>query len=293
MSNLAADQTGPLRVVQGFSPDEDIAPPRRSVAITGGKGGVGKSTVALNLAVALAEQKALTLLVDSDLGMADLNLLLGVAPQRSMLDALAGVSLEEVLVRVHGISLLPALNGSYLLATLGPTGQARILDLIGSLMLRFDSLVIDVAAGIGLSQTTFGSAAYDSIVVVNPEPLSMADAYACIKVLAVERKLEHLYLLPNRVASRFEADELVSRLGELVSRFLDIELTALPSIPADPMVGEAARRGIPLITYQPHCPAARAFRQVERALDIQNRTRSRHHSNWWPGSKLPARGEPR
>jgi flagellar biosynthesis protein FlhG len=283
--------TEPLRVVEG--PGRDESPPRRSIAVTGGKGGVGKSTVALNLALALAQQQASTLLVDTDLGMADLNLLLGVAPERSLLDALAGEPLDDVLVAVHGIHLLPALNGSYLLATLGPAGQARILSLIDSLMQRFDSVVVDVAAGIGLGQTTFGSAASDAIVVVNPEPLSMADAYACIKVLAIERQLEHVYVLPNRVASRFEADEVIGRLGALIDRFLDIDITALPPIPADPMVGESARIGVPLMAYRPTCPAARAFRQVERALDQQHRSRSRGRSPAWRGANVPAQGEPR
>ncbi len=279
----------PLRLVPSLARQPE--PPRRSLAITGGKGGVGKSTVALNLALALAQQRARTLLVDADLGMADLNLLLGLAPERSLLDALAGVPVQDVLVAVHGVHLLPALNGSSLLATLGPTGQSRILALITSAMERFDSLVIDVAAGIGVAQTSFASAAGDAIVVVNPEPLSMADAYACIKVLAIERKLEHAYVLPNRVTSRYEAEDLVNSLGALVRRFLDIELTALPSIPADPAVGESARVGIPLLAYRPDAPAARAFRQVERALQPKSRSGGRAIS--WRGAPVPAQGEPR
>ena len=286
-----SDQSEPLRLVPG--PTRDQEPPRKSIAITGGKGGVGKSTVALNLALALAQQRSRTLLVDTDLGMADLNLLLGVAPEKSLLDALAGAELHEVLVEVHGIHLMPALNGSYLLATLGPSGAGRIMNLITEAMERFDSLVIDVAAGIGVSQTTFGSAGSDAIVVVNPEPLSMADAYACIKVLAVERCLEHVYVLPNRVTSRFEADDLVQSLGALVRRFLDIEMTPLPAIPADPAVAESARVGIPLLAYRPDSPAARAIRQVERALSNQSRNRSGNRAIAWLGAPVPAQGEPR
>ena len=114
------DQAATLRVIHGGS---KAAVPRRAVAVSGGKGGVGKSTVALNLAIAYSQLGARTLMVDTDLGMADLNLLLGVAPDKSLLDALSGTPIEDVLVSAHGIELLPALNGSYLLSTIGPAAQ--------------------------------------------------------------------------------------------------------------------------------------------------------------------------
>src|ERR1041385_6995431 len=139
------DQAATLRVINGDrSTKSPASVPRRAIAVSGGKGGVGKSTVALNL-------------------------LLGVAPDKSLLDALSGTPIEDVLVSAHGIDLLPALNGSYLLSTIGPTAQRRILDLVGSLAERFDTLVVDVAAGIGQAQTTFASATAEAIVVVNPE----------------------------------------------------------------------------------------------------------------------------
>ncbi len=260
-----SDQAKTLRVLRGGKSDS-IPPGRRSLAITGGKGGVGKSTLALNLAVAYAHANARTLLVDTDLGMADLNLLLGVAPDRSMLDALGGASLDDVLVAAHGIHLLPALNGSYLLSTIGPSTQRRVLDIVDSLATRFDTLIMDVAAGIGQSQTAFGGATAEVLVVVNPEPLSMADAYACLKVLANERGVKHAFLLPNRVTSRAQAEEVVARLGALVDRFLDLDITPLPPIPADPAVVEAAQIGIPLVVHAPDSPAARAIRHLTRAL---------------------------
>lgn len=261
---LVTDQAASLRIIRGGT--QDVASLRRAIAVTGGKGGVGKSTVALNLALAHVKAGAQTLMVDTDLGMADLNLLLGVAPERSILDALGGVPVEEILVEAHGLKLLPALNGSYLLSTLGPGGQRRILELVESLATKFDTLVIDIAAGIGQAQTMFASATSDTVVVVNPEPLSMADAYACLKVLATEQKLRHAFVVPNRVTSRAQADELVARLGGLVNRFLELKITALPPIPADPSVGEAAQYGVPLMVHAPDAPAARAIRQVVRAL---------------------------
>ncbi|HET9620977.1 MAG TPA: P-loop NTPase [Kofleriaceae bacterium] len=254
------------------------AVPRRAIAVSGGKGGVGKSTVALNLAIAYSQLGARTLVVDTDLGMADLNLLLGVAPDKSMLDALSGAPLDEVLVKAHGIDLLPALNGSYLLSTIGPAAQRRVLDLVSSLAERFDSLVIDIAAGIGQAQTTFASATADALVVVNPEPLSMADAYACLKTLSIQQGVRHAYVLPNRVTSRAQANELTARLGALVSRFLELEITALPPVPSDPQVAEAAASGVPLMIYAPDSPAARAIRQLTRVLSS---LAPASQSTWW------------
>ncbi|MBC7975475.1 MAG: P-loop NTPase [Myxococcales bacterium] len=280
------DQAATLRVINGSKSTTPV--PRRAIAVSGGKGGVGKSTVALNLAIAYSQLGARTLMVDTDLGMADLNLLLGVAPDKSMLDALSGTPIDEVLISAHGINLLPALNGSYLLSTIGPTAQRRVLELVSSLSERFDTLVIDVVAGIGQAQTTFASATADAIVVVNPEPLSMADAYACLKTLAIQQGVRHAYVLPNRVTSRAQANELTARLGALVTRFLDLEITALPPIPADPQVTESAQYGIPLMIHAPDAPAARAIRQLTRVLSSLAPSAA---TSWWRPAR--AQGESR
>lgn len=237
-----------------------------AISVTGGKGGVGKSTIALNLAMACAGQRARTLLVDAGLGTADLNLMLGVAPQRTMLDALGGTPIDEVLVEAHGLTLLPALNGSYALSTIGPATQRRLLDLVGSLAARFDTLVIDVAAGIGQVQTAIAGATEQTLVVVSPDALSIASAYACLKVLATEQGLRHAYIVPNRITSKAQVEEVSGSLGGLVARFLDLEVTVLPSIPFDSAVAEAAELGIPLLVHAPDAPAARAIRTLARAL---------------------------
>lgn len=240
--------------------------PTHAVSVTGGKGGVGKSTIALNLAVAFADQRARSLMVDTDLGTADLNLLMGLAPPRSILDALGGAPLDRVLVEAHGITLLPALNGSYALSTIGPNAQRRLIELVGTLSSRFDTLVVDVGAGIGAVQTAVAGATAHTLIVVSPEALSIANAYACLKVLCTEQGLRHAYVVPNRITLPMQVDEIAGSLGTLVDRFLDLDITMLPAIPLDPAVGAAAELGVPLLVHAPDAPAARSIRNLAHAI---------------------------
>lgn len=265
MTEPIAIRTLPVR-------SRDAASRPRSIAIAGGKGGVGKSTIAVNLAVGCAQAGAKALLVDTNLGMADLNLLLGIAPGKTWLDALGGTPIENILVQVHGIELLPALNGSYFLATLGATVLRRMRKLIEVLATSFDTVVLDVAAGIGASQTLFASATKDVVVVANPEPLSIAGAYACLKAQATEQNLRHAFVIPNRTSSQVEADEVAAQLTGLVTRFLNLELTVLPPIPPDPSMVEAAHIGVPLLLHSPNAPAARAIRQIVEVLGVARNT---------------------
>lgn len=246
-----------------------ISPRRpRAIAVTGGKGGIGKSALAVNLAVTYAGLGARTLLVDGDLGMADLNLLLGVAPERSALDVIQGLPVDEALVAVHGLHLLPALNGSFQLENMAGEARVRLLDAIDGLATRFDTLVVDIGAGIGRNQVEMTGIVPTVVVVATPEPLALADAYACIKVLSRKHLMRRAYVLPNRVRNQDEADEVVSRLNSLVHRFLDFTLQPLPAIPFDPMVQEAASEGLPVVLSRPDSPASRAIRSAARRLDV-------------------------
>lgn len=265
------DQGAGLRRVTGDDGGNNVVPlihrQHRVLAVTGGKGGVGKSTVALNLAVSWARRGAKTLALDGDMGMADLNLLLGLAPARSLLDLIQGSPVEDVLVEAHGIHLLPALNGSFTLANMDSSARAALLAAVEQLSDQFDTLVVDTPAGIGENAMALAGSVADVVVVATSEPLSLADAYACLKVLATRHGVARAYLLPNAVRSPSEADEVVRRLTALVDRFLGIQLVPLPAIPFDPAVPVAAAAGQPLVLHSPDGPASRALLKAARRMD--------------------------
>jgi flagellar biosynthesis protein FlhG len=240
----------------------------RTLAITGGKGGVGKSMVAVNLAATYAARKLRTLVFDGDLGMADLNLLLGVAPPKSVLDLLKGSSLDDVTTQAHGLYLLPGLNGSHQLANLTPDMRRSLHSEITTASASYDRVVVDTAAGIDESAMSLASWASEVVVVVTTEPLSLADAYAAIKVLSTQYNVARVYLLPNQVRSPEDADEITQMLKTLCGRFLDVEIVDLPAIPLDPMVPLISATGTPIVIANPDTPASRAISKIARILEV-------------------------
>lgn len=240
---------------------------RRYVSISGGKGGVGKSTLAVGLSAHYARQGARTVLVDGDFGMADLNLLLGLAPDRSVLEVMNGSLVDKCLVEAHGLHLLPGLNGSFSVANADEEMQQALLMALRQLTEAFDTVVIDTPAGIDVRNIEVTAAADEVIVVATPEPVSLADAYACLKILKKYANRDRVFLIPNAVKSETQANELTSQLTNLVDHFLDIDLVALPFVPHDPAVPIAASSGVPLTLARPDAPASRAIARLARALD--------------------------
>ncbi len=244
-----------------------LRPRRRFLAVSGGKGGVGKSTLAVNLALSYARLGHRTLAVDGDFGMADLNLLLGLAPGKSLLNVVEGSSLADVLIERHGIHVLPGANGCFRLANPDRFTRHRIAEVLAALRSQFETLVLDTPAGIETNAMAVTAMAEDVLIVATPEPLSLADAYSAIKVLSQQHGVERVYLVPNQVRYAEQGDELAQQLSSLVTHFLGVEIVVLPSIPYDARMSQAAVAGVPLVLSRPDAPVSRAIARVARALD--------------------------
>ena len=241
--------------------------PVRVVAVTGGKGGVGKTNVSVNLAVSLAEMGKRTLLMDADLGLANVDVLLGLSPKFTLADLIAGrCGLEDVLLEgPEGVLVVPASSGFRHMAELTPAEHVGLVHVFSELQRALDFMVVDTAAGISDSVLTFCQAAQDTVVVVCDEPASITDAYALIKVLARERGLDRVHVIANMVRDPNEGRKLYEKLARVCERFLgDVALHYLGAVPQDDWLRRAVQRQQPVVKAYPGSPSARAITDIAR-----------------------------
>jgi flagellar biosynthesis protein FlhG len=239
-------------------------PPRgavRVIAIASGKGGVGKTNLTANLAVALAHHGTRVWVLDADLGLANLDLVLGVRATHTLESVLLGERrLAEVVTEgPAGVRLLPAARGVAELTALTPTQQLQVLDEIDALDGQVDVLLIDVATGLSSNVLYFAAAAGETLVVMTPEPTAIADAYALVKVLATRWGRTTFPVVVNMAATPIDADAAFGRLAGVAREFLGVRLEMAGWIPADDAVRRAVRAQTPLVTAAPASPASRAI----------------------------------
>lgn len=240
--------------------------PVQVIAVSGGKGGVGKTSVAVNLASALGHAGREVLLLDGDLGLANVDVLLGLAPRYTLAHVLSGErSLSEVIVRAPcGLQVAPAASGVARLANLSPAEHAGLLQSFSALGQSLDTLVVDTAAGIADSVLRLAQAAQHVLIVVRDEPTSLTDAYALIKVLSREHGVRRFRVLANMTRDARQGASAFARLERVASRYLDVVLDYAGDVPDDPCMGRSVRLQRPVLEAFPDSPAARAFRTLAR-----------------------------
>lgn len=242
--------------------------PLRVIAVASGKGGVGKTSVAANLAVVLAARGLRTCVLDADLGLANLDVLLGLTPRRSLLHVLRGEArLAEVLVPgPGGILVAPAASGFAELTALTPEQRLALVGEVDGLEERLDVLVVDVGAGVSETVLWFTAAAAETLVVLTPEPTALTDAYALVKLLARRHGRTEFLVLVNMAAGAREADGTFRALASVTERFLKVHLDYQGFVPWDDAVVRAVRVQQPVVLSAPGTPASRAFERLAEGL---------------------------
>jgi flagellar biosynthesis protein FlhG len=224
----------------------------RSIVVTSGKGGVGKTNISLFLAVTLARMRKRVLLLDADLGLANVHILLGTAPRLTLANVVRGeCEIGEIIGQgPNGIDLLPGASGIEAMANLDQTGLARLRGMLGTLEQNYDFMIIDTAAGIGSSVTQLALHADLPLLVMTPEPTSLADAYAMAKVL-FEHGAERIAVIVNMATTDREGMETFDRLAALVVRFLKKQVVLYGTLPFDRNVSRYVKKQQLLVLHDP------------------------------------------
>jgi flagellar biosynthesis protein FlhG len=239
------------------------------IAVTGGKGGVGKTTVAVNLSLALAKLGRRVVLLDADLRLPNIDVMLGLTPTRTLADVIEGrCELRDVLLQgPGGVHIVPAASGAECMAHLSPAQYAGLIHAFSDIGDHLDMLVIDTAAGIGESVVSFVRAAQEVLLVVCDEPTSINDAYALIKLLNRDYGLSRFRVLANLEQSPQEGRNLFAKLNKITDRFLNVTLQYVGAVPYDECMRKAVQKQRAVYEAFPRSKCTQAFQSIARKID--------------------------
>ncbi len=239
-----------------------------SIAVFSGKGGVGKSSLSANLGFCLSESGQRCLLMDCDLGLANLDILLGISSEVTIQDLLTqDISAQRLVQPVApNLDLLPAASGVPELVEMDEDQRALLLKKLEPVISEYAYLILDMAAGLNPTLLAMARAAAKRIVVLTPEPTSLTDAYAVIKVLAAKAEIRDFLILVNQVANREEAQTTHRRLDAAVEKFLGFKTHYLGMVRSDPNMGKAVAKQQALVRIAPKSPAAEDIRVLAERL---------------------------
>jgi len=243
--------------------------PVKVITVTGGKGGVGKTNVCANLGVALSMLGRQVMILDADLGLANVDVLFGLQPRLNLSDVVRGDhSLQEIIMDgPAGVRIVPGASGLSDMIDLTPAHHAGIVNAFSDVSENLDVLLVDTAAGISDSVLRFAEAAHEVVVVVCDEPTSITDAYAIIKLLSAERGVSTFRILTNMTRRGGDGTKLFQKLMRVTDRFLRVTMEHAGSIPFDERVWRAVQQQTPFITAFPTSTAAAAIKKLAHRAD--------------------------
>jgi flagellar biosynthesis protein FlhG len=267
------DQAERLRQIVQTHREDDGARPKqarraRVLAVTSGKGGVGKTNLSVNLSYALLSMGRSVIVLDADLGLANVDVLLGTIPQRHLGHALAGQAdiLDVIYEGPGGLQLIAGGSGVGDLADLPENDLQQFIRSLRKLENEADYLLVDTGAGLGRSVRNFVLAADVVLVVTTPEPTAITDAYALIKSVVQKNPAADIKIVVNQVESKAEADDAAARLSAATLRFLGAAVEYLGSVPVDREVPRSVRAQRPFLLAAPGSPASHAVREIASRL---------------------------
>ena len=285
-----ADQATRLRqMVHSESPQTPISSTQaeawanvRVIAITSGKGGVGKTNIAVNLAIALRNRGHRVLVIDADLGMANVDILLGATSRKHLLDLIRPeVSLEDVIVETqHGLQYISGGSGIEKALEYDHAEKVLLQQKLADCAARADIILVDTGAGLGRNVMDFILAADEVLLVTTPEPTSLTDAYAVMKAYSIYAAQKNLRLIINRVYEVKESREVAQKLQRAAEKFLHMPVDCLGYVFEDTSVTKAVRRQTPLLNAEPNTAAARCIDALAEALITGNEM---HVKRGWKG----------
>lgn len=248
------DQASGLRKMQDL---KEI----KVIAVSGGKGGVGKTNVSLNTSIALAKQGKKVLVLDADLGLANVDVMLGLRVQKNISHVLSGeCELDDIIIEGPcGIKIIPATSGTQSMVDLTPSEHAGLIRAFSDMQTDFDVLIVDTAAGISDMVLSFARAAQDVMLVVCDEPTSITDCYALMKLLSRDHGVFKFKVVANMVRSAKEGQNLFAKLTKVTDRFLDVAIELVAVVPFDENIRKSVRKQKAIVDAFPDSPASKAF----------------------------------
>ncbi len=274
-----ADQAERLREIVRGAGNKNLTNQTRVIAVTSGKGGVGKTNFSVNMGIALAKLGAKPLLVDADLGLANVDVIMGVLPPYNLGHVILGEKrITDVMINgPAGLRVIASGSGVYKLANLSEKSLEQCLLELNEIEKYADIMIIDTGAGLSKNVLKFVLAAGEVVVVTTPEPTAITDAYGLIKVVASSDPNTLIWLVVNMVKNDNEGSQVVDRLSTVSKRFLGIDLLPLGYIPYDPIIPRAVKEQQPFIISHPRSMAGQSVDQIARNL-LSNGMESLHHS---------------